>query len=64
MAREEVYTRKDKKLNYNAITATHYDDQKEKHFVQERKEKQKTHGNEYNRRFPPAWKYKEMLIID
>ena len=33
-------------------------------FLRERKKNMLVHGLDFNKRFPPSWKYREMIILD
>lgn len=50
--------------DFNYLTCSYYDKNKEETFIKERELKQKEHGKDYHNRLPPTLKARETIVFD
>ena len=50
--------------DFNPLIGTYYDAEKEKEFIEERREKETQHGKEYLERLPPTLRVRETIVFD
>ena len=61
---ENIDNRLKKTRKFNIVTATFYDKNKEDDYQNNFAQTSKEWGKDFNKRFPPSWKYRENLVID